>query len=52
MSELGAVADARTRSGSSSAAAFGQHLMPILAENGIDPEVPGFGGIELIMTPA
>ena len=32
--------------------AFGQHLMPILAENGIDPGEPRIGEIELVMTPA
>jgi hypothetical protein len=31
---------------------FGQHLMPILAELGIDPGEPRIGEIELIMTPA
>jgi hypothetical protein len=31
--------------------AFGQHLMPILAENGIDPGEPRIGEIELVMTP-
>jgi len=32
--------------------AFGQHLMPILAELGIDPGEPRIGEIELIMTAA
>ena len=32
--------------------AFGQHLMPILAELGIDPGEPRIGEIELIMSPA
>ncbi|HZJ04641.1 MAG TPA: hypothetical protein VFD59_04120 [Nocardioidaceae bacterium] len=31
--------------------AFGQHLMPILAQNGIDPGEPQIGEIELMMTP-
>jgi hypothetical protein len=32
-------------------AAFGEHLMPILAQHGIDPGEPRVGEIELIMTP-
>lgn len=31
--------------------AFGRHLMPILAQNGIDPGEPRIGEIELMMTP-
>jgi len=31
--------------------AFGQHLMPILAQHGIDPGQPRIGEIELIKTP-
>jgi hypothetical protein len=31
--------------------AFGEHLMPILAQHGIDPGEPRVGEIELIMTP-
>lgn len=31
--------------------AFGQHLMPILAENGIDPGEPRVGEIALLMSP-
>lgn len=30
--------------------AFGQHLMPILVQNGIDPGEPKIGEIELIKT--
>jgi hypothetical protein len=32
--------------------AFGEHRMPILAENEIDPGEPRIGEIELVMTPA
>jgi hypothetical protein len=32
--------------------AFGQHLMPILAKNGIDRGEPRIGEIERVMTPA
>jgi len=32
-------------------AAFGEHLLPILAQHGIDPGEPRIGEIELIMTP-
>ncbi len=31
--------------------AFGQHLMPILAENQIDPGEPRIGEIALVITP-
>ncbi|MGI9022974.1 MAG: hypothetical protein ACR2HV_07050 [Acidimicrobiales bacterium] len=31
--------------------AIGQHLMPILAEQGIDPGQPRIGEIELLVTP-
>ena len=31
--------------------AFGEHLMPILAENGIDPGDPKISEIEMIVTP-
>jgi hypothetical protein len=33
-------------------AAFGEHLMPILAQHGIDPGEPRIGEIEQIVTPA
>jgi hypothetical protein len=33
-------------------AAFGQHLMPILAGLGVDPGEPRISPIELIVTPA
>jgi hypothetical protein len=32
-------------------AAFGEHLMPILAQHGIDPGEPRIGDIEQIVTP-
>jgi hypothetical protein len=32
-------------------AAFGEHLMPILAQHGIDPGEPRIGEIEQIVTP-
>jgi hypothetical protein len=32
--------------------AFGQHLMPILARNGIDPGQPSIGEIDRLTTPA